>query len=189
MSRTHGKSLEKTQELEGVHPMPDFDHSAISGDDLREVAARTHYTIDGLWFLAVEEKYGFDVAFELNQVVWEKAGPIIGKRLLKNLDTKGKPPLQVLIEMLFADPLIYVHKPEVTDLTGLKAVFRCLECPIQIARIRDGKGVYDGIPGCTMLFQAYAHLVDPRITTSCNACAPNPDSPEYWCEWIFEISS
>jgi hypothetical protein len=169
--------------------MPDFDLSAISGNDLREVAARTYYTIDGLWFLAVEEKYGFDVAFELNKVVWEKASPIIGKRLLKNLDTEGKPPLQVLMELLFADPLIYVHKPEAVELTDTKAVFRCLECPIQIARIRDGKGVYNGIPGCTKLFQAYAELVDSRITTRCNACAPNPDSPEYWCEWVFEISS
>ena len=169
--------------------MPGFDHSAISGDELREVAARTYYTIDGLWFLAVEEKYGFDVAFELNQVVWQKAGPIIGKRILKNLDTKGKSSLQVLMEMLFADPLIFVHKPGVVELTDTKAVFRCIDCPIQAARIRDGKGVYDGIPGCFLLFQAYAELVDPRITARCNACAPNPDAPEYWCEWIFEIPS
>ncbi|UCC17959.1 MAG: hypothetical protein JSU58_05250 [Dehalococcoidales bacterium] len=169
--------------------MSDFDNSAISGNDLREVAARTYYTIDGLWFLAVEEKYGFDVAFELNQVVWRKAGPIIGARLLKNLDTKGKSPLQVLTEMLFSDPLIFVHTPEVTELTDAKAVFRFLDCPIQVARIRDGKGVYDGIPGCSLLLQAYAELVDPRITTRCNACAPNPDSPEYWCEWVFEIPS
>ncbi len=169
--------------------MLDFDHSAISDDDLREVAARTYYTIDGLWFLAVEEKYGFDAAFELNQVVWKKAGPIIGKRLLKNLNTKGKPSLQALTELLFADPLIHVHRPEVIELTDLKVVFRFIECPIQVARIRDGKGVYNGIPGCTLLLQAYAKLVDPRITTRCNVCAPNPDSPEYWCEWVYEIPS
>jgi hypothetical protein len=166
-----------------------FDNSAISEADLREIAARTYYTIDGLWFLAVEEKYGFDAAFELNQVVWQKAGPIIGKRLLKNLDTKNKSPLQILMEMLFADPLIHVHKPKVIELTDTKVVFRFIECPIQVARIRDGKGVYDGIPGCTLLLQAYAELVDQRITTRCNACAQNPDSPEYWCEWVYEIPS
>ena len=169
--------------------MPDFNQSAISGEDLREVAARTYYTIDGLWFLAVEEKYGFDVAFELNQVVWRKASPIIGKRLLKNLDTRDKSSLQILMEMLFTDPLIHVHKPEIIELTDSKALFRFLQCPIQVARIRDGKGVYNGIPGCTLLLQAYAELVDSRITTRCNSCAPNPDSPEYWCEWIFEIPS
>ncbi len=169
--------------------MPDFDHSSISGDDLREIAARTYYTIDGLWFLTVEEKYGFDVAFEMNQAVWRKASPIIGKRLLKYLDTEGKPPLQLLVELLFTDPLMYVHKPAVIELTAARVVLRCTECPIQVARIRDGKGVYNGIPGCTLLFQSYAELVDPRITVRCNACASNPDSPEYWCEWVFEVPS
>jgi hypothetical protein len=169
--------------------MPDFDHSVISDEKLREVAARTYYTIDGLWFLAVEEKFGFETAFKLNQVVWQQAGPIIGKRLLKNLDTAGKTSMQILMELLFADPLIYVHRPQVIELTDTKAVFRGIECPIQVARIRDGKGVYNGIPGCSLLFKSYAEIVDPQIVTTCNACAPNPDNPDYWCEWVFEIPS
>ncbi len=167
--------------------MPDFDLSAIPTDKFREVCSRTLYTVDGLWFLAVEEKYGFDVAFELNQVVWRQASPVIGRRLLKNLDIEGKPPLQALFELIFADPIMYVHQPEVVTLTDTRAVFRCIECPIQIARIRDGKGVYDGKPGCSLLFEAYAGLIDPRIKVNCVACAPNPENPEYWCEWEFEI--
>jgi hypothetical protein len=167
--------------------MPDFDFSAIQNDTLREVCARTYYTIDGLWFLAVEEQYGFETAFEMNQVVWRQASPIIGKRLLKNLDTEGKPPLQLLFELIFADPLISVHQPEVVTLDETRAVLRFIECPVQAARIRDGKGVYDGVPGCALLFEAYAELIDPRITVKCVACAPNPENPEYWCEWEFEL--
>jgi hypothetical protein len=167
--------------------MPEFDHSVLSHENLLEVAARTYYTIDGLWFLAVEEKYGFETAFEMNQVVWRQAGPILGRRLLRNIDSEGKSPLRVLMELLYADPLIYVHRPEVSELTEERAVFRCTECPVQSARIRDGKGVYDGIPGCSLLFDAYAKTVDPRIVTSCNACAPSPENPDYWCEWVFEL--
>ncbi len=167
--------------------MPDFDFTAIPAEELREVCSRTYYTIDGLWFLAVEEKYGFDVAFEMNQVVWQKASPIIGKRLLKKLDLDEKPPLQALLELIFADPLTYVHRPEVVTLTDTRAVFRCIECPIQVARIRDGKGVYNGEPGCLLLFKSYAELIDPHIEVSCVACAPNPENPEYWCEWEFKI--
>lgn len=167
--------------------MPDNDLSAIPEEKLREVCARTFYTIDGLWFLAVEDKYGFETAFEMNQVVWRQASPIIGRRLLKNLDTEGKPPIQMLLELIYADPLMYVHKPEVVEQTDTKAVFRLTECPVQAARIRDGKGVYDGVPGCSLLFESYAEIIDPRIKVTCNACAPNPDSPEYWCEWVLEI--
>ena len=47
--------------------------------------------------------------------------------------------------------------------------------------------VYDGVPGCSTLFEIYAELIDPRIKIRCIACAPNPDNPEYWCEWELEI--
>jgi hypothetical protein len=167
--------------------MPDYDYSAINDETLREVCSRTFYTVDGLWFLAVEDRYGFETAFEMNQVVWRQASPIIGRRLLKNLDTEGKPPLQLLMELIHADPLMYIHRPEVVEQTDTRAVFRCMECPIQAARIRDGKGVYDGIPGCSLLFESYAEIIDPRIIVTCNACAPNPVSPEYWCEWVFDM--
>jgi len=169
--------------------MPEPQHSALSYDDLMEVASRTYYTIDGLWFLAIEEQFGFEKAFQMNQVVWQQAGPILGRRLLKNIDTEGKSLLRILMELLQADPLMYVHKPEVVELTEKRAVFRCNECPVQIARIRDGKGVYDGIPGCSLLFDAYAKVVNPRIIVTCNACAPNPENPDYWCEWVFELPS
>jgi hypothetical protein len=168
--------------------MPDFYYPEIPVDVLREICARTYYTIDGLWFLAVENKFDFETAFELNQVVWQQASPIIGRRILKNLDMEGLTPLQALSRLIYADPLLSVHRPEVVILSDTKAVLRLIECPIQIARIRDGKGVYDGIPGCSFLFEAYAEIIDPSINVKCVACAPNPDAPEYWCEWEFEIS-
>lgn len=168
--------------------MPDFDFSNIPADALLETCSRSLFTVDGLWFLTVEEKYGFDAAFELNQVVWQKGSFIHGRRLLKNFAIKEDTPLRTLIKLLFTDPIMFAHKPEVVTLTDTKAVFRCLECPIQAARIRDGKGVYDGKPGCSLLFKAYAELIDPRLKVTCLACAPDPDSPEYWCEWEFEIA-
>jgi hypothetical protein len=168
--------------------MPDSDFKGITDiATLKEACARTYYTIDGLWFLAVENSYGFEKAFEMNQEVWHKAGPIIGRRLLKNLDIEGKPPLRQLFELVFADPLISVHKPESVTLEEKRAVLRFMEYPVQAARIRDGRGVYDGKPGCTKLFDAYAALIDPRIKVECVACAPNPENPEYWCEWEFVI--
>ena len=167
--------------------MPGFDFSKIPMDTLIETCSRSLHTVDGLWFLAVEAKYGFDTAFELNAEVWRRCSLIHAKRILKNFDIKGDNPLQTLITLIHADPHLFVHRPEVATLTDTRAVVRCIECPIQVARIRDGRGVYPGEPTCTIFFQAYAGLIDPRIKVTCLACAPNPDSPEYWCEWEFEI--
>ena len=168
--------------------MPGFDFSQIPADTLIETCSRSLHTVDGLWFLAVEAKYGFDTASELNAEVWQRCSSIHARRILKNFNIKEDTPLQTLIKLIYADPLLFVHRPEVVTLTDTRAILRCIECPTQAARIRDGRGVYPGEPGCTIFYEAYAGLIDPRIKVTCLACAPNPDSPEYWCEWEFEIS-
>jgi hypothetical protein len=165
-----------------------FDFSQVPTDTLIETCSRSLYTIDGLWFLAVEAKYGFDAAFELNAEVWQKCSLIFGRRLLKNFNIKEDNPLETLIKLLFADPMMYVHRPEVVTLTDTRAVVRFIECPIQVARIRDGRGVYTGERACTIFHKTYAELVDPRIKVTCVACAPNPENPEYWCEWEYELT-
>lgn len=168
--------------------MSDLNFTPIPDEVFKEICARSLYTVDGVWFLAVEDKYGFDVAFEMNRAVWRRISPIIGRRILKNLDVEGKPPLRALMELVLADPMIRVHSPEVVTLMDNHAVLRFIDCPVQVARIRDGKGVYDGVPGCSTLFEAYSELIDPRIKVNCVACAPSPENPEYWCEWEFELS-
>ncbi|MFC2014546.1 DUF6125 family protein [Chloroflexota bacterium] len=165
--------------------MTDPDFSAISAEALNEVCFRNLYTVDGLWFLAVEEQFGFETAFKMNQAVWEKGSFILGKRLLNSLDIEAKTPLQAFITMVLAEPLMVVHNPEVTTLTDTRAILHFIECPIQVARIRDGRGVYDGEPGCTIFLKTYAGLIDPDIEVNCLACAPNPEKPDYWCEWEF----
>ncbi|MHA1651270.1 MAG: DUF6125 family protein [Candidatus Helarchaeota archaeon] len=40
-------------------------------------------TIDGLWFLEVENKFGFETAFDLDLKVWKKYGAILIKRIKK----------------------------------------------------------------------------------------------------------
>ena len=42
--------------------------------------------IDGLWFLEVEKKYGFDQAFEIDLAVWKRYGPIMIKRIKKAMN-------------------------------------------------------------------------------------------------------
>ncbi len=168
--------------------MPDFDFHTASAEALNEVGSRSLYTVDGLWFLAVEEEFGFETAFRLNQTVWERASLIHGRRLLKKLNIEGKHPLRALVEMVHNDPMMLVHRPEVASLTDTSALLRCIDCPIQVARIRDGRGVYDGKPACTILFKTYAGLIDPGIEVTCLACAPNPENPDYWCEWEFKFT-
>jgi hypothetical protein len=44
--------------------------------------------IDGLWFLEVEKKHGFEDAFEVDIDVWKRYGPIMVNRIKKALEIK-----------------------------------------------------------------------------------------------------
>jgi len=48
-------------------------------------AAKNWLAHDGLWFRAVEEKFGMEAAMELDKKTWEKFTVIEAKRIMKRL--------------------------------------------------------------------------------------------------------
>ena len=67
----------------------------LDGERMAEFYRRSFTSADGLWFMKVEEKYGFDNALEIDNEVW-KVMPKIQARMLKS---KGK--LETGMEALF----------------------------------------------------------------------------------------
>ena len=167
--------------------MPGVDHSQIPTEKLLELCSRSLYTVDGLWFTAVEQKYGLDVALELDVEVWRKLGQVQARRIVNTFAIKKDNLIQAIISVLQADPVMLVYKPQVAELTDSKAVLRCTDCPPQKARIRDGRGEFPCKAVGMALFTAYAEAVDPGIKVSCLTCPPDAHPPQYWCEWQFEI--
>ena len=56
----------------------------LSGQQSIEYFRRCYKTVDGLWFMKVEEKYGFDAALDLDTEVW-KVMPKIQARTIKSM--------------------------------------------------------------------------------------------------------
>ena len=54
----------------------------LSSEEKAEYYHRCYKTVDGLWFVKAEEKYGFDPALELDREVW-KVMPKIQARFIK----------------------------------------------------------------------------------------------------------
>ncbi|MCD6384472.1 L-2-amino-thiazoline-4-carboxylic acid hydrolase [Candidatus Sumerlaeota bacterium] len=70
----------------------------LTDKQIAEFFHRSYTSVDGLWFMKVEEKYGFDVALDIDNEVW-RVMPKIQARKLKsfaNLD-KG---MEALFECL-----------------------------------------------------------------------------------------
>ncbi len=71
----------------------------LKKEQIIEYFRRSYATVDGLWFLKVEDDYGFDVALKIDEGVW-KVLPKIQARLLKSMGGGMEQGLESLLECL-----------------------------------------------------------------------------------------
>ena len=87
---------------------------------------RSYTAVDGLWFIKVEERWGFEAALDIDNEVW-KILPKIQARQLKSMGKLGKG-MEALCECLTTKLALenFAFTPE-KDETGFKIVIN--ECP------------------------------------------------------------
>jgi len=62
---------------------------------LVEYLRRAYHAVDGLWFMMVEEKSGFDEALELDRRVWEVLAKIEARKARSLLGCSGNTPAEL----------------------------------------------------------------------------------------------
>ena len=60
----------------------------LSSKQIAEFWHRSYASVDGLWFMKVEEKYGFDAALDVDNEVW-KVLPKMQARMMKSMGGTG----------------------------------------------------------------------------------------------------
>ena len=70
----------------------------LNSDQITEYFKRCYTSVDGLWFVKLEERYGFDAALKIDQEVW-KVFPKIQARFLKSAGNLGNG-MDALLECL-----------------------------------------------------------------------------------------
>ena len=68
--------------------------------DLLADASKNWLAHDGLWFRAVEHKYGIEAAMELDRKVWKKFTVIEAQRIMKRFGIKPGGGISALIQAL-----------------------------------------------------------------------------------------
>ena len=167
--------------------MAGVEHSKIPAEKLVELCSRSAYTLDGLWFSLVEEKFGLDTALEIDVEVWRRLCLVQARRVRKYFPIDEGSPIRDLIKVIELDPLLAVFRPKVTELSDNRAVLSFTDCPPQKARIRDGRGEFPCKAVGIALLSSYAEIIDPKIKMSCLTCPPDAHPAQFWCEWQFEL--
>ena len=108
-----------------------------------EFLHRSYHTIDGLWFMKAEEKYGLDAALDLDNEVW-KVLPKIQTRMLKSMlgDQGG---ISGLMECVDTKLALEGFRFEIEEsLVGEGFSVRVNQCPWHDAMLKSGRESVSG---------------------------------------------
>jgi hypothetical protein len=179
---THGEMEKKAQ---NIISLDDLSREQLVGmlDDF----AKNWLAHDGLWFQAVERKFGMDAAIELDRQAWVKFTVIEAKRIMERHNIPPGSGLEGLKKALGFRLYSRLNKQQIIDEAPNRFVFRMNDCRVQSARKRRGLSDFPCKPVGIVEYSEFARTIDPRIRTTCLSCPPDAHPDEYYCSWAFEI--
>ena len=155
--------------------------------DLVEKLSVNWLANDGIWFQAVEKKFGMGDAKRCNDTCWTRFSPFEAHRikaLLKLPDDGGLPALkQALGLRLYA----FINEQSIKEVDDHCFIFEMNNCRVQAARKRKGLPDYPCKSAGMVEYPYFASTIDPRIRTECIGCPPDAHPDEWFCAWKFCI--
>ena len=110
----------------------------MNDKQIAEFYRRSYTVVDGLWFMKVEEKYGFDTALEIDNEVW-KVFPKMQARALKSIlkMEKGMDALFECIKAKFAVDGFTFETEKAGDDGGFRIIIN--KCPWHGVMVESGR--------------------------------------------------
>ena len=100
--------------------------------------AKAWQAMDGAYFLALEKKYGMDVAIEMDKEAWKIFSPIEAKRIMKEFGIDPKGGLKSLEQTLGYRVYARLNTQSTEWKDDNTLIFTMNACRVQLARNRKG---------------------------------------------------
>ena len=153
-----------------------------------EMHAKSWLAHDGCWFLAAEEKYGMNVAIELDTRSWERFTVAEARRIMKAFAIEPDGGLDALAEALKYRLYATVNVQEMERVSEDTLIFTMTECRVQTARRRKKLDDFPCKSVGIVEYSGFAATIDPRIKTECMHCPPDERNDSFSCRWKFTLS-
>ena len=155
--------------------------------ELLEDSAKNWLAHDGLWFQAVEQHYGMEVAIQLDAEAWERFTVIEARRIMRRHGIEEGGGLEALERALYLRMYARINEQSTTWINEHTLRFEMNDCRVQSTRQHKGLPDFPCKRVGLVEYAGFAHTIDPRIQTRCIACPPDPHPETYFCAWEFTI--
>ena len=147
---------------------------------------RDMWTVDGLYFLGIEEAFGTEAATEIDKKVWEIMGKIEARRLRKLFDISDNDIHSMLKGLRLSGWALDLEDKEIV-VEKDKAIVRNIKCRVQNTRIKKGLSEFPCKKVRWGFLKSFAREFNPDIIVDCHVCPPDEHPDDLWCEWEFKM--
>jgi len=154
--------------------------------DLFSMHIRNIWRVDGLYFLGIEEKFGTEVAAQIDTSCWKILGKLEAREL-KNLLRLEKNDIPAFMHALRNTSWsLYQEEKQIVS-SPTKGVYRITKCRTQETRISKALGVFPCKNVRFSYLKSFAEEFNPEIEVNCRVCPPGAGPANVWCEWEFSL--
>ena len=140
---------------------------------------------DGIWFQAVEKRFGMVDAKRCNDTCWTRFSPYEALRIKDLLGLSEQGGIPALKKALSFRLYAMINEQSCHDIDENTFVFRMDNCRVQAARKRRGLEDYPCKSAGMVEYPYFASAIDERFRTECVACPPDDHPEEWFCAWKF----
>jgi hypothetical protein len=156
-------------------------------EELLDVLCLNWLANDGVWFQAVENKFGMFDAKRCNDTCWTRFSPYEAYRIKSLLGLSEQGGLEALKTALQFRLYARINKQETVEEEANSFIFRMIDCRVQASRKLKGLENYPCKSGSIIEYRTFAETIDSRIQTECIGCPPDPPQPDWYCAWRFSL--
>ncbi len=155
--------------------------------ELNKIYAKNWLAHDGLWFQAIENKYGMDMAIDMDREAWRRFTVIEARRLIEFLNLGKNSGIAGLKKALSFRLYSSLNEDEITVEEENVLVYRVKTCRVQHARKKKGLSYFPCKSVGIVEYSLFAETIDERFETEVVSCHPDITDTECNCIWKFTL--
>ncbi len=155
--------------------------------ELNKIYAKNWLAHDGLWFQAIENKYGMDLAIDMDREAWRRFTVIEARRLIEFLNLGKNSGIAGLKKALLFRLYSSLNEDDITVEEENVLVYRVKTCRVQYARKKKGLSYFPCKSVGIVEYSLFAETIDERFETEVVSCHPDITDTECNCIWRFTL--
>ena len=154
---------------------------------LNKIYAKNWLAHDGLWFQSIEEKYGMDMAIDMDREAWRKFTVIEARRLIDFLQLGRNSGINGLKKALLFRLYSCLNEDEIVVESNNVLIYRVKTCRVQMARRKKGMADFPCKSVGIVEYSLFAKTIDESFETEVLSCHPDITDTDYNCIWKFTL--